>query len=57
MYSIVIPMLSIIYFLENFDILMCVDHYLIYEMIYYTYYCSLYSQAYVRPFGLCICVC
>ena len=43
MYSIVIPILSIIYFLENFDILMCVDHYLIYEMIYYTYYCSLYS--------------
>ena len=31
MYSIVIPILSIIYFLENFDILMCVDHYLIYE--------------------------
>ena len=44
----VISMLIIIYFLEYFLYIDECGSLFIYEMIYYTYYCSLYSQACLR---------
>ena len=48
MYSAVISMLSIIYFFEYFLYIDGRGSLFIYEMIHYTYYCSLYSQARLR---------
>ena len=45
MYSIVISMMCIIYFFEYF---LYIGSLFIYGMIYYTYYCFLYSQACLR---------
>ena len=47
-YSVVISMLRIIYFFGYFCYIDGCGSLFIYEMIYYTYYCSLYSQACLR---------
>ena len=48
MYSAVISMLSIIYFFEYFLYIDGYETLFFYEMVYYTYYCPLYSQACFR---------
>ena len=48
MYYAVISMLSMIYFFEYFLYIDGCRSLFIYKMIYYTYYRSLYSQAYLR---------
>ena len=55
MYSIVVSMLGNIYFFEYFLYIDGCGSLFIYEMIYYTYYCSLYSQACFR-FLVFVCV-
>ena len=48
MYFVVISMLRITYFFEYFLYIDGCGSLFIYEMIYYTYYFSLYSQACLR---------
>ena len=48
MYSAVISMSSIIYLFEYFLYIDGCGSLVIYEMIYYIYYCFLYSQACLR---------